>query len=121
MTSRPKRRWDYLRSLFAARAIILGFSLLQPIVTQVWVSRWYQKFGGGPIEVYPDSLLIVPLVLVLASFMLFVFRWWSKLLALLACGWVLYWLGYVALRAVSLAHDLPLFSPASLRLWFIQK
>jgi hypothetical protein len=119
MRSLTDGKW--LRRLFDLRAIIFGFSLLQLIVTQVWVSRWHQNFGTGPIEVYPDKLFIVPVILVITAFLLFVVTWWSQVLAVVASGWVLYLLGYVALRGASLAHDVPLFSLSSLRLWFIEK
>jgi hypothetical protein len=111
----------YLQSLTEARGIIFGFALLNLVGTVTWLSRWYQRFGNGPINLYPNSILIVPLVLFVVAFMVLIRRWWSRLLALTVSGWVLYRLGYVGLREVSFAHDLPLLSAACLRLWLTQK
>lgn len=112
---------SYLQSLVEARGIIFGLALLHLIAILTWVSRWYQEFGHGPINVYPNSILIVPIVLLVAASMLLIRRWWSHLLALVLSGWVLYWLCYVGLRQISLAHDVPLLGAASLRLWLVQK
>ena len=53
--------------------------------------------------------------------MLLISRWWSRLIALVASGWVIYFLGYVALRAASRARDVPLFSSEAVRVWFAAK
>jgi hypothetical protein len=112
---------DYLHSLLNVRAMILSVSLLHLIVTLVWISRWYEKFGDGPISFYPDVFLVVPLALFVASLMLFISRWWTHLLASVVSGWVIYSLGYAGLRAVSIGRDVPLLSSESLWVWFAQK
>lgn len=110
----------FLWSLADSRAVILGLTLLHLIVTHVWVRDWYAEFGRGPVSVYPDSVVIVPLVLVFASLLLVIGRGWSYILALMISVWVLYSVGYVAIRGVAAAHDMPLFTFAPYRVWFTQ-
>ncbi len=121
MMSETTRTHHYLRVLVDARAIILGVSLLHLVVTFVWVLRWYQRLGNASTDYYPNEFLTIPLVLVLASLMLMISRWWSYVLAFVASGWVIYLLGYAALRAASIARDVPLPSSESLRVWFATK
>lgn len=121
MSKQTDRIGRYLQSLTDIRGIIFGLAVLHLIVTQIWVARWYQKFGQDPVDIYPDSFLNVPLLLVLASIALLIGRWWSHVLALAISGWVLYWLGYAGLRAVASAHDVPVFSSVSLHFWLAQK
>jgi hypothetical protein len=87
----------------------------------MWVSRWYREFGAQPGDSYPDSFLFVPFLLLLASALLFAVRWWGYLPAFCLGGWLLYSLGYGGLRAISNAHDQPLFSFYVLRVWVVQK
>lgn len=112
---------NYFHSLVNLRAVILGLALLHLILMQIWVSRWYQRFGDEPGDSYPDSFLKVSFLLVFASLTLLLGKWWSQLLALLVSSWVLYSLGFAALHSVALAHDLPLLSFSTARLWLIQK
>jgi hypothetical protein len=120
-----RRNATRIASLFRVsvvlRAIIFGVALLHLISTRMWVSRWYREFGAQPGDSYPDAVLVVPFVLVLASALLLVGRWWGYLPAFCLGGWLLYWLGYGGLRGVSNAHDQPLFSLYVLRVWVVQK
>ena len=121
MSRQAKPFAHYFHSLVNPRAAILGLTLLHLIVMQMWVGRWYQRFGDDLGDSYPDSLLQVPLLLVFASLMLLLNKWWSRSLALIVSSWVLYPLGFAALHSVALAHDLPLISFSTARLWLIQK
>ncbi len=121
MTNQPRKAADYFRALFEVRAIILGVSLLELIVVSVRVSRWYEEFGERPGDFYPNVELNIPILLVLASVMLLISRWWSHLIAFVVSGWVIYFLGYVALRAASKARDVPLLSSEAVRVWFAAK
>lgn len=120
MSQQSTRIGSYLRSLIDVRAIILGLALLHLVVTTVWLARWYQALNT-PVDVYPDSFLIVPLLLVFASLLLLIGRSWARLVALPISGWVLYRLGYGGLSAAAAAHDRSLFAAASLRLWLTEK
>lgn len=121
MNRQAKPSANYFHSLVNLRAAILGLALLHLIVMQIWVGRWYRKFGDAPGDSYPDSFLNVPFLLVFASLMLLLGKWWSQLLALIVSSWVLYSLGFAALHSVALAHDLPLMSFSTARFWLIQK
>lgn len=121
MSKQSTRIGSYLRSLIDVRAIILGLALLHLVVTTVWLARWYQALGNTPVDAYPDSFLIVPLLLVFASLLLLIGRWWARLVAFLISAWMLYRLGYAGLSAAAAAHDRSLFAAASLRLWFTEK
>lgn len=109
------------RRLLEPRAVIAGIALLHLVITSVWVSRWYEAFGKGPTDVYPDHLLVLPLILLLAAVMLLIRKWWSHLLALVASGWVIYFVGFLGFSSIARAHDQPLFSLWVARVWFIQK
>lgn len=109
----------YLRSLMTPRAIILGVAILYFIKTALRVARWYQEYGQGRINLYPDYLLAVPVILTVAALLLLLRKWWSELLAILVSGWLLYRV-YGGFRSVGLAHDLPTFTALSLRIWFTQ-
>jgi hypothetical protein len=110
----------FLWSLANGRAIILGLTLLHLIVTCTWIRYWYEAFGRGPISFYPDSFVITPLVLVVASLLLLIGRRWSYVLALMISVWVLYSVGYVTIRQVAAAHDMPLFTLSTLQRWVTQ-
>jgi len=110
----------FLWSLADSRAIILGLALLHLIVTYVWVRDWYKEFGQGTTSFHPDSFVVMPLVLVLASLLLLIGRRWSYVLALVISVWVLYSVGYVAIRGVAAAHDMPILTFTTLHLWFTQ-
>jgi hypothetical protein len=121
VTNHPRKAADYFRVLFDLRGIILAVSLLQLIVISLGVSRWYEELGRRPSDFYPNAELNIPIVLVLASVMLLISRWWSHLIAFVVSGWVIYFLGYVALRAASKARDVPLLSSEAVRVWFAAK
>jgi hypothetical protein len=108
----------FLWSLADSRAVILGIALLHLIVTYMWVRNWYAEFGQGPVSVYPDAVVNVPLVLVFASLLIVIGRGWSYVLALMISVWVLYSVGYGAIRGVAAAHDLSLLTFAPYRVWF---
>jgi hypothetical protein len=110
----------YLWSLIDLRAIILGLALLHLMVVEVWVTRWYQAYGESPGNSRPDWLVNVPLLLVVASFLLLIGRWWSSLLAVICSGWVLYDAFFVSWSGLATIHNVPYFSLAPLKLWFDQ-
>jgi hypothetical protein len=111
----------FLCSLADGPAIILGFALLHLIVTFVWIRDWYEEFGQSPITgFYPDSFVIVPLVLVVASLFLLIRKGWSCVFAFLISVWVVYSIGYSGLRGVAAAHDTPLLTLGTLQRWFTQ-
>lgn len=110
----------FLCSLADSRAIILGLALLHLIVTYVWVRDWYGEYGQGSVSFYPDSSMVVPLALVVASSLLLIGRCWTYVLALIISVWILYSVGYVAIRGIAAAHNMPLFTTATLQLWFTQ-
>lgn len=111
----------HLRSLLDVRLIIVGFAFLHVLSMQIGVWRWYRQFGGGPINAYPDSSLVIPYLLLFASALLLLGRWWFNVLALIVGGWIIYELGYIGPYALSRAHDLPHFSLEITRRWFAQK
>lgn len=109
----------HLRSVAKPPAILFGVALLHFVVTYVWVIRWRQEFGGGPYASGWDAgvLLTEPFLLLFSSGMLLVSAWWCRLLSLAVSLWLLYFLGFGGLLAVSNAHDLPLFSAEVARRW----
>lgn len=113
------RIWRYLRLLMTPRAVILGVAIVYLILMAVRVERWYQRFGKGRINYYPDHLLVGPITLTTAASLLLLRSWWSELIAILVSGWVLYGV-YTGFRSVGLAQDLPTFSALSFRIWFTQ-
>src|SRR4051794_23430141 len=111
---------SHYRASVGLRAITLGIAVVHLISTWMWVSSWYREFGAQPGDSYPDSFLNVPFLLLLASALLFAGRRWGYLPAFCLGGWLLYSLGYGGLRAISNAHDQPLFSLSVLRVWVMQ-
>jgi hypothetical protein len=121
MSEAMPRHFPYVRRLVQPKAIILGVALLFVVVAHISVARWYREFGNGPIDVYPDHWLNVPYILLFATAMLLVSRWWSYLLALAIGGWLIYSLGYLGVLSTSNAQNQPLLSFWVLRVWFMQK
>jgi hypothetical protein len=58
----------------------------------------------------PVAVMFEPSLLLAGGIGLLVNRWWSVWLALLASGRVMYSLGYLPLRAIHFAHDIPILS-----------
>jgi hypothetical protein len=121
MRGKATRIASHFRASVVLRAIIFAVALLHLISTQMWISHWYREFGAQLGDSYPDAFLVVPFLLVLASALLLVGRWWGYLPAFCLGGWLLYRLGYGGLLGVSNAHDQPLFSLYVLRAWVMQK
>jgi hypothetical protein len=111
---------DRVRSVARPPAIIFGVALLHFVVTYVWVMRWRQEYGRGPYASGwdPSALLAEPFLLLVSAAMLLPGAWWGRLISLAVSLWLLYFLGYSGLLAVSYAHDIPLLSLETGRRWF---
>lgn len=96
--------------LLEAKAIIFGFAILHFLVMLVYVLRYEQEFPIPSDHWNPVRVIQEPILLLFASFVLFLRKPWSYLLAIVACGRVIYVLGYLGLVAISAAHDKSIFS-----------
>lgn len=101
--------------------LILGIVCVHLFVVYRGVLQWYEQYGDRAGDTYPDSLLRVPVVLLVGAILGMLSRLWAQVLALAISGWILYNLGYLGLYSVAQAHDLPFWSYEVLRRWFAQK
>ena len=98
------------------KALILSFSIFN-IFWMDWrdsqVNWHFLNYHGY----YADTHRA--LILVNASFGLLFVRWWTRLIAAVLSGWVLYVLIFRALLGISNAHDVPMFSQFAFRNWWL--
>ena len=106
--------------LLQPTAIIFGTAITFVVVAHINVANWYREFGNEPIDVFPDHLLEDPYVLVFASVMLVIRKWWSSLIALVVSARLVYLLGYLSL--LSERHGFDEARPSwVVHHWFVQK
>ena len=91
--------------LFQARAMIFGVALVFLVHAHVALDRWYRAFGDGPLDFDPNYVLYDPHILLLASVLLLIGRWWSETIALVIITRLVYFLGYSSILSLSYASD----------------
>jgi hypothetical protein len=110
------------------KAILRAVSVINVLWHVTWVRRVELEIqarmdtGHWPYPAHwnPIAVMFEPFLLLAAALGLLVNRRWSLLLALLASGRVIYLLGYLPLRAVHFAHDVPMLSWRGLeKVWFL--
>jgi hypothetical protein len=110
-------RW--LRYLVDPKSIIFGVCLVNFIAMLVHVYQVDRRIKASGYLVghwYPVAVMVEPFLLIISAIGLVVNRWWSLLVALLLSGRVVYSSGYLSLRAVHNAHDVPILSGQAMEL-----
>ncbi len=100
------------------KAVLFGICVLNFLLSLMYVRKVELEakaaiaagFWGHTEHWDPVAVMWEPFLLLLAAVGLLANRWWSLLLSLVAATRVVYLLGYLPLRAIHNAHDVPMFS-----------
>jgi len=119
MRKGASRLAGHFRSVAKPPAIIFGVALLHFVYTYTRVLRLRQEYADNPYAGGwdPGAFLIEPFLLLSSAGMLLLGTWWGRLIGFSVSLWLLYFLGYLGLRGVSNAHDIPLLSTEVARRW----
>jgi hypothetical protein len=107
------------------KAVIFGLVLLHVMAMLVYEIRTEQMFaalqrqGVAPPEHWSMARnMVEPVLLLVASIGLVIDRLWGYVVALLSSGAIIFEVGYLGLRAVSGAFDIPMTSSEVYWRWF---
>ena len=105
MEKETSRVTYFLRSLVDAKAIIVGVAVLNCLVVLTQLIQYKRQFPVPSDHWNPAAIMHEPLLLVLASALLFTRKGWGYLLAMVVSGRVIYVLGYLGLVSIAGGSD----------------